>query len=591
MGGGCLRGDSLVLTNPQGPVRIDAIQPGAKVYTLEDGTLQRRKVLAAMKTGIKKVCELKTKNRTIHASFDHPFLKVCPENSLSFGRFSKFALKWTELQDLRKGDLVVTLRETPEEDGTPYTLPNGKITDENFCRLFGFLLGDGWISGSRESWKIFFSPGVNEIQNQYYIKLVQEVFGLAMKKSKNWYYANSKKIYTLLKDIGLKKPAPQKDIPNWIFSLPKEQKKQIIIGLAEADGHYSIQEGKTFLPKAEIKFEMSSETLIRGLKTLCDGIGLRTSNVTTRTREIKAPNSKEKALHTFWTVRIYRPHELLGYKPHPNTKSGINFLYNFRQGIDGSLEFFKHFAFNRVSAIKDIGEEEVYDITVDGSHNFVADGFVVHNTGTGASPVIADIAREKGILTVGIVTKPFSFEGTQRANAAQEGLLRLKDKVDALVVIPNDRIFSIIEKETSLVKAFGYVDDILKNAVQGIAELINAPGIINVDFADIRAIVKDAGTTLIGIGVGQGADRAAKAVAEAISSPLLETSIEGAKGVLFSIAGSKDLKMTEINEVAKVISGSVDPSAKIIFGAYHDKKLKEKKIKVTVIATGFNGSA
>ncbi len=212
-------------------------------------------------------------------------------------------------------------------------------------------------------------------------------------------------------------------------------------------------------------------------------------------------------------------------------------------------------------------------------------------TGTGAAPVIAEIARERGILTVGIVTKPFSFEGTQRANIAQEGLLRLKDKVDALVVIPNDRIFSIIEKDTSIARAFSCVDEILKNAVQGIAELINSPGIINVDFADIRAIIKDAGTTLIGIGIGSGAERAGKAVAEAINSPLLETSIEGAKGVLFSIAGSKDLKMTEINEVAKVISGNIDPSAKIIFGAYHDKKLKEKKIKVTVIATGFNGSA
>lgn len=211
-------------------------------------------------------------------------------------------------------------------------------------------------------------------------------------------------------------------------------------------------------------------------------------------------------------------------------------------------------------------------------------------TGTGAAPIIAEIAREKGILTVGIVTKPFSFEGTQRSNLAQEGLLRLRDKVDALVVIPNDRIFSIIEKETSIAKAFSHVDDVLKNAVQGIAELINSPGIINVDFADIRAIMKDAGTTLIGIGVAQGQDRSQKAVGSAINSPLLESSIEGAKGVLFSIAGSADLKMAEINEVAKVISGSVDPAARIIFGAYHDRKLKEKRIKVTVIATGFNGS-
>ncbi|MAF80206.1 cell division protein FtsZ [bacterium] len=212
-------------------------------------------------------------------------------------------------------------------------------------------------------------------------------------------------------------------------------------------------------------------------------------------------------------------------------------------------------------------------------------------TGTGASPVVAEIAREKGILTIGIVTKPFSFEGTQRANIAQEGLLRLKDKVDALVVIPNDRIFSMIEKETSISKAFSFVDEVLKNAVQGIAELINSPGIINVDFADIRAIIKDAGTTIIGIGLSQGPDRAAKAVTAAINSPLLEASIEGAKGVLFSIAGTKDLKMTEINEVAKVISGNVDPSARIIFGAYHDRKLREKQLKVTVIATGFNGSS
>lgn len=211
-------------------------------------------------------------------------------------------------------------------------------------------------------------------------------------------------------------------------------------------------------------------------------------------------------------------------------------------------------------------------------------------TGTGASPIIAEIARERGILTVAIVTKPFSFEGTQRANIAQEGLLRLKDKVDALVIVPNDRIFSIIEKETSVSKAFGFVDEILKNAVQGIAELINAPGIINVDFADMKAIIKDAGTTLIGIGISQGTDRAAKAVTAAINSPLLEASIEGAKGVLFSIAGTKDLKMTEINEVAKVISGNVDPGAKIIFGAYYDRKLREKQLKVIVIATGFNGS-
>lgn len=211
-------------------------------------------------------------------------------------------------------------------------------------------------------------------------------------------------------------------------------------------------------------------------------------------------------------------------------------------------------------------------------------------TGTGASPIIAEIARERGILTVAIVTKPFSFEGTQRMNIAQEGLMRLKDKVDALIIVPNDRIFAVTDKDTSITKAFSYVDEILKNAVQGLAELINNPGIINVDFADIKSIMKDAGTTLIGIGIASGADRGSKAVQTAVNSPLLESSIEGARGVLFSIAGGKDMKMSEINEIARTISSSVDQSARIIFGAYHDRKLKDKSIKVTVIGTGFNGS-
>jgi cell division protein FtsZ len=211
-------------------------------------------------------------------------------------------------------------------------------------------------------------------------------------------------------------------------------------------------------------------------------------------------------------------------------------------------------------------------------------------TGTGASPVIADIAREKGILTIGIVTKPFSFEGTQRMNIAQEGLLKLKEKVDTLVVIPNDKIFAVINKDASVAKAFAYIDEILKNAVEGIAEIINTPGIINVDFADIETVMKDAGTALIGIGSAGGQDRAVKAATSAITSPLLEISVDGAKGLLFSIAGGKDVKMTEINDIAKVVSGSVDPSAKVIFGAYYDKKIKDNSIKVTVIATGFNGS-
>lgn len=210
-------------------------------------------------------------------------------------------------------------------------------------------------------------------------------------------------------------------------------------------------------------------------------------------------------------------------------------------------------------------------------------------TGTGAGPIVAEIAREKGILTIGIVTKPFTFEGAQRMTIAQEGLNRIKDKVDALVVVPNDRIFSVISKDTPIIKAFSYVDDVLRHAVSAIAELVNTPGIVNVDFADIKTIMKDAGTTLIGIGLAQGQDRSIKAVNAAINSPLLEFSMEGARGVLFGVAGSKDLKMSEISDVAKVVAQNLDPQAKIIFGAYHDRKLRDKSVKVTVIATGFTG--
>lgn len=210
-------------------------------------------------------------------------------------------------------------------------------------------------------------------------------------------------------------------------------------------------------------------------------------------------------------------------------------------------------------------------------------------TGSGAAPVIAEIARDKGILTVGIVTKPFSFEGNKRMSIAQEAIGKLKDNVDALVVIPNDRIFSIINKDTSVIKAFSYIDDVLKDGVRAIADLINSPGIINVDFADVKTILKDAGPSLIGVGIASGQERSVKAVDAAVNSPLLEASIEGARGVLFSIAGGRDLKMAEINDVAKTIVANLDQNARVIFGAYCDGSLKDKSIKVTVIATGFNG--
>ncbi len=219
---------------------------------------------------------------------------------------------------------------------------------------------------------------------------------------------------------------------------------------------------------------------------------------------------------------------------------------------------------------------------------FVTAGFG-GGTGTGAAPIISEIAREKGVLTIAIVTKPFSFEGSERARIAQEGLSNIRDKVDALVVIPNDRIFTLINKDTSVAKAFGFVDSILEQAVKAVAEIVNAPGIINVDFADIKATVKDAGPALIGIGIASGADRSMKAVENAINSPLLETPVDGAKRVLFAVAGGRDIKMSEINDAAKAIVSNLDANAKIIFGAYYDRTLKDKSLKVTVIAAGFNG--
>lgn len=212
-------------------------------------------------------------------------------------------------------------------------------------------------------------------------------------------------------------------------------------------------------------------------------------------------------------------------------------------------------------------------------------------TGSGASPVIAEAAKEAGALTVAVVTKPFAFEGVQRARIAQDAMLKLKEKVDTLIVVPNDRIFSVIKKDTPVVKAFEFIDDVLRYSVQGIAELIAMPGIINVDFADVKSIMRDAGSALVGIGLSTGQERAMSAVDQAINSPLLEVSIDGAKGILFAVSGGKDLRLNEIHDIAKVIGESADPAAKIIFGAYHDRKLKKGAIKVILIATGFNGSS
>ncbi|KKU19404.1 MAG: Cell division protein ftsZ [Candidatus Nomurabacteria bacterium GW2011_GWA1_46_11] len=211
-------------------------------------------------------------------------------------------------------------------------------------------------------------------------------------------------------------------------------------------------------------------------------------------------------------------------------------------------------------------------------------------TGTGATPVIADIARDMGILTVAVVTKPFSFEGSARMRIAEEGLTKLRDRVDTLLIIPNDRIFNIIDASTPVFKAFDKIDEILKNSVRGIADMITASGLVNVDFADITAVMKDAGTAVVGVGMAKGKDRAAKAVDEAVNSPLLDSSMDGARGVLFSVSGGRDLKMSEINEAAQIITENVDSGAKIIFGAYQDRRLAKGTIKIILIATGFNSS-
>ncbi len=208
-------------------------------------------------------------------------------------------------------------------------------------------------------------------------------------------------------------------------------------------------------------------------------------------------------------------------------------------------------------------------------------------TGTGAAPVTAKIARESGALTVGVVTKPFLFEGQERMRLALQGIEELKKEVDALITIPNDRLMAIVDRDTTIQNAFGMCDDILKQAVEGISDLIITPGIINVDFADIRSVMENAGSALMGIGISSGEKRAEEAAQAAINSPLLEVSITGAKGVLFAIAGGDDLGMLEIQEAARVITESIDPHAKVIFGAIKDEKLKKNELKVTVIATGF----
>lgn len=208
-------------------------------------------------------------------------------------------------------------------------------------------------------------------------------------------------------------------------------------------------------------------------------------------------------------------------------------------------------------------------------------------TGTGAAPVVAEIAKELGALTVGVVTRPFTFEGRKRAEHAEKGIQELKSKVDTLITIPNDRLLQVVDKHTSMVEAFRIADDVLRQGVQGISDLIAVPGLINLDFADVKTIMLDQGSALMGIGHSAGDKRAAEAAKMAISSPLLETSIEGAKGILLSITGGTNLGLFEVNEAAEIIASAADPDANIIFGAVINENLQDE-IRITVIATGFD---
>lgn len=231
-------------------------------------------------------------------------------------------------------------------------------------------------------------------------------------------------------------------------------------------------------------------------------------------------------------------------------------------------------------------ENKIRDLLEGSDMVFVAAG-MGGGTGTGATPIIARIAKEVGALTVAVVTKPFAFEGTRRMVAAEDGIDNLRDKVDTLIIIPNQRIMDVVDKKLSLLEAFRVADSVLSQGVQGISDLITMPGLINVDFADVRTIMTNAGSALMGIGTGVGENRAQTAARSAIASPLLEISMDGARGVLFNIIGGPDLTMSEVDEAAKIISAAADPDANIIFGATIDESMHDQ-LKITVVATGFD---
>ncbi len=233
--------------------------------------------------------------------------------------------------------------------------------------------------------------------------------------------------------------------------------------------------------------------------------------------------------------------------------------------------------------------DEIQDVLKGADMVFITCG-LGGGTGSGAAPIVAEVAKESGALTVAVVTKPFMFEGMQRKRIADEAMENMSERVDTLIAIPNDKLLNIIDRKTSLISAFKIVDDVLRQGVQGISDLITKPGIVNVDFADVRAVMADSGSALMGIGVATGEDRAADAARAAINSPLLELSIDGARGVLFNVSGGSDLTMMEISEAANIITESIDDDARVIFGAVSDDAVRKGEIRITVVATGFDSN-
>ncbi|MGI8871025.1 MAG: cell division protein FtsZ [Candidatus Limnocylindria bacterium] len=232
--------------------------------------------------------------------------------------------------------------------------------------------------------------------------------------------------------------------------------------------------------------------------------------------------------------------------------------------------------------------EKIYEALKDADMIFITAG-MGGGTGSGAAPIIAEIAKDLGSLTVGVITKPFSFEGVRRKLVAEQYSEQLKEKCDTLITIPNDRLREVVDKKTSILDAFRVVDDVLRQGVQGISDLITVPGLINLDFADVKTIMRDAGSSMMGIGIGTGENRAVEAARAAVMSPLLEVNIQGARGILFNVTGGSDLGLFEVNEAAEVIKEAADPEANIIFGTVIDDRMRDE-VKVTVIATGFDGT-